>query len=132
MVADSLHGCYTIATAWLERRVIGAIFLINLGDRLFAIWGGAPIRFRHLRVNHALWWACMKLGIEHHCRYLNMGRSLKGSGLEFFLRNAGVGKANRFTGTVTWSMIEVSMIHCQIMVATSNIGSSPAPGDIYL
>jgi hypothetical protein len=89
VIAESLGGFYTIAIATLHKRVIGAIFLIKLGDRLFALWGGAPIRFRPVRTNHALWWACMKFGIEQGCRYLNMGRSLKGSGLEIFKERWG-------------------------------------------
>jgi hypothetical protein len=79
-----LSDQFVITTARLEGKVIGAIFHLTLGDTMFAIWGGAPSCYRDLRPSHALWWASMQYAADNGCRFLDMGRSLRGSGSEAF------------------------------------------------
>ena len=73
----------------LAGQVIGAMWHFMLQDTMFAVWGGAPSRYREVRANHALWWASMKYAVDNGYRYLDMGRSLRGSGLEAFKERWG-------------------------------------------
>ncbi len=80
---------FVITTALLDGRVIGAIFHLTLRDTMFAIWGGASSRYREFRPSHALWWESMRYAADTGCRYLDMGRSPRGSGSEAFKQRWG-------------------------------------------
>ncbi len=88
-VVKELPGRYVIAAARLNGKVIGAIFHLILRDKMFATWGGAPSRYREYRASHALWWESMKYAAENGFQYLDMGRSLRGSGAEQFKERWG-------------------------------------------
>lgn len=88
-VVKELRHHIVITTARLNGQVIGAIFHFRLRDTLFALWGGAPSRYREFRPSHALWWESMRYASDNGCRYLDMGRSLRGSGLEVFKERWG-------------------------------------------
>ncbi len=88
-VVEALAGHFVVTTARLDGQVIGAIFHFALRDTMFAVWGGAPSRYLGLRLNHALWWESMRYAIDNGYRYLDMGRSLRGSGLEVFKERWG-------------------------------------------
>ncbi len=83
-VVEELRDQFLITTARLNGKVIGAIFHLTLRDTMFAVWGGAPSRYQEFRPNHALWWESMRYAVDNGYRYLDMGRSLRGSGSEAF------------------------------------------------
>jgi len=88
-VVEALAGHFVVTTARLGGKVIGAIFHFTLRDTMFAVWGGAPSRYLEVRPNHVLWWGSMRHAIGCGYRYLDMGRSLRGSGLETFKERWG-------------------------------------------
>jgi FemAB-related protein (PEP-CTERM system-associated) len=88
-IAQDLAGHFVIAVARSEGQVLGAILHFTLRDTMFAIWGGTPSRHLEFRPNHALWWEGMRYAIDHGYRYLDMGRSQRGSGSETFKKRWG-------------------------------------------
>jgi len=78
-----------VTTARLDGKVIGAILHLELQDTLFALWGGAPSRYRRFRPSHALWWESMRYAADNGRQFLDMGRSLRGSGSEVFKQHWG-------------------------------------------
>jgi serine/alanine adding enzyme len=88
-ILQALPGQAMVTTARIEGEVTGAVLYLAMGDKLFALWGGAPSRYLEQRVSHALWWEAMRYGVEHGYRWLDMGRSPQGSGLEEFKKRWG-------------------------------------------
>lgn len=88
-VMKELFDQCVITTARMNGMVIGAIFHLTLRETMFAVWGGAPSRYREFRASHALWWESMRYAADNGFRYLDMGRSPKGSGLETFKQRWG-------------------------------------------
>jgi FemAB-related protein (PEP-CTERM system-associated) len=88
-VINELCDQCVITTARVNDKVIGAIFHLTLRDKMFAIWGGSPSRYQEFRSSHALWWESMRYAADNGYRYLDMGRSLRGSGLEVFKQRWG-------------------------------------------
>jgi hypothetical protein len=73
-----------VTTACLNGTTIGTILHLTLNDTVYATWGGSPSRYRDYRPSHALWWESMRYAVSHGYRYLDMGRSMCGSGSEEF------------------------------------------------
>jgi FemAB-related protein (PEP-CTERM system-associated) len=88
-VMKELGDQFVITTARLNGKVIGAIFHLTLRDTMFAIWGGPPSRYQEFRASHALWWESMRYAADNGFRYLDMGRSPRGSGSEAFKQRWG-------------------------------------------
>jgi lipid II:glycine glycyltransferase (peptidoglycan interpeptide bridge formation enzyme) len=88
-IVQALDDRFVIAVARSKEQVLGAILHFTLRDTMFAIWGGTPSRHLEFRPNHALWWESMRYAIDRGYSYLDMGRSLRGSGSETFKERWG-------------------------------------------
>lgn len=71
--ANILITCY-------EGKTIGAIFLLQFKDTVYATWASSDRRYFHLNPNNILYWKAIKYSSENGFKHFDFGRSKWNSG----------------------------------------------------
>lgn len=88
-VVDTFHKQFEIALAYYEGAVVGAYLQQQLRGTVFGMWGASLPAYLGLRPNYLIYWEIMRHAAEQGYRYLDMGRSRRGSGTSNFKKQWG-------------------------------------------
>lgn len=69
-----------ILTTSYEGKTIGAMFLLQFKDTIYAPWVSSDSRYFHLNPNNMLYWEAIKYGCEKGFKHFDFGRSKWNSG----------------------------------------------------
>jgi FemAB-related protein (PEP-CTERM system-associated) len=63
-----------------EEKIVGAMFLLQFKDTIYAPWVSSDRQYFHLNPNNMLYWEAIKYGCEKGYKYFDFGRSKWNSG----------------------------------------------------
>jgi lipid II:glycine glycyltransferase (peptidoglycan interpeptide bridge formation enzyme) len=72
-----------------QEQVVGAGFVLRVGNRAVIPWASTLAEFNHLAPNMLLYWSIQSWLADHHIQYFDFGRSTYGEGTYRFKKQWG-------------------------------------------